>query len=86
MLNIEFYPDAWDDYLNFTSDKKLFAKINILIKDIVRGNEAEGIGKPEALKGNLSGFYSRRINGEHRFVYAVDETTIYIIACKGHYN
>ena len=86
MLNIEFYPDAWDDYLNFTSDKKLFAKINILIKDIVRGNEAEGIGKPEALKGNLSGFYSRRINSEHRLVYAVDETTIYIIACKGHYN
>ena len=86
MLNIEFYPDAWDDYLNFTSDKKLLAKINILIKDIVRGNEAEGIGKPEALKGNLSGFYSRRINSEHRLVYAVDETTIYIIACKGHYN
>ena len=45
-----------------------------------------GIGKPEALKGNLSGFYSRRINSEHRLVYAVDETTIYIIACKGHYN
>lgn len=46
----------------------------------------DDIGKPEALKGNLSGFYSRRINSEHRLVYAVDETTIYIIACKGHYN
>lgn len=55
MLNIEFYPDAWDDYLNFTSDKKLFIKINTLIKDIVRGNETDGIGKPEALKGDLSG-------------------------------
>jgi addiction module toxin, txe/yoeB family len=74
--------DAWRDYLSWQNQDK---NINELIKDMVR-DPFDGIGKPEALKGNLSGFYSRRINGEHRLVYAVDMTTIYIIACKGHYN
>ena len=78
--------DAWKDYLSWQSqDKNTLKKINELIKDMVR-DPFYGIGKPEALKGNLSGFYSRRINGEHRLVYAVDDTTIYIIACKGHYD
>jgi addiction module toxin, txe/yoeB family len=62
-----------------------FKKINELIKDIGR-NPFDGIGKPEALKGNLSGFYSRRINHEHRLVYAVKDDTIYIISYKGHYK
>ena len=80
----------WDfdarDYLSWQSqDKNTLKRINELIKDMAR-DPFDGIGKPEALKGNLSGFYSRRINSEHRLVYAVDETTIYIIACKGHYN
>ena len=74
--------DAWRDYLSWQNQDK---NINELIKDMVR-DPFDGIGKPEALKGNLSGFYSRRINSEHRLVYAIDETTIYIIACKGHYN
>lgn len=86
MLNIEFYPDAWDDYLNFTSDKKLFAKINILIKDIVRGNEAEGIGKPEALKGDLSGCYSRGIDGKNRIVYRIKGDTVQILQVGTHYK
>ena len=78
--------DAWKDYLSWQNqDKNTLKRINELIKDTTR-NPFDGIGKPEALKGNLSGFYSRRINSEHRLVYAVDETTIYIIACKGHYN
>ena len=80
----------WDfdarDYLSWQSqDKNTLKRINELIKDTTR-DPFDGIGKPEALKGNLSGFYSRRINSEHRLVYAVDMTTIYIIACKGHYN
>ncbi len=79
MLNIEFYPDAQDNYLYFTSDKKLFAKINTLIKDIVRGNGAEGIGKPEALKGDLSGSYSRRIDGKNRIVYRIKGDTAQIL-------
>ena len=78
--------DAWKDYLSWQNqDKNTLKRINELIKDTTR-DPFDGIGKPEALKGNLSGFYSRRINSEHRLVYAVDETTIYIIACKGHYN
>ena len=78
--------DAWQDYLSWQNqDKNTLKRINELIKDMAR-DPFDGIGKPEALKGNLSGFYSRRINGEHRLVYAVDDTTIYIIACKGHYN
>ena len=76
--------DAWKDYLSWQNqDKNTLKRINELIKDTTR-DPFDGIGKPEALKGNLSGFYSRRINSEHRLVYAVDETTIYIIACKGH--
>ena len=78
--------DAWKDYLSWQNqDKNTLKRINELIKDTTR-DPFDGIGKPEALKGNLSGFYSRRINSEHRLVYAVDETTIYIIAGKGHYN
>ena len=78
--------DAWKDYLSWQNqDKNTLKRINELIKDMAR-DPFDGMGKPEALKGNLSGFYSRRINSEHRLVYAVDETTIYIIACKGHYN
>ena len=72
----------WRERLSILNTLK---RINELIKDMAR-DPFDGIGKPEALKGNLSGFYSRRINSEHRLVYAVDETTIYIIACKGHYN
>ena len=72
--------DAWKDYLSWQNqDKNTLKRINELIKDMAR-DPFDGIGKPEALKGNLSGFYSRRINSEHRLVYAVDETTIYIIA------
>lgn len=78
--------DAWQDYLSWQNqDKNTLKRINELIKDMAR-DPFDGIGNPEALKGNLSGFYSRRINSEHRLVYAVDMTTIYIIACKGHYN
>ena len=57
----------------------------MLIKDIGR-NPFDGIGKPEPLKGELSGFWSRRIDDEHRLVYVAEEDAILIIACKGHYN
>lgn len=77
--------DAWNDYLYWqANDKRLLRRINELIRDMVR-NPFEGIGKPEKLKGNLSGFLSRRIDSEHRLVYVVDEKVIYIISCKGHY-
>lgn len=85
-MQILWDDDAWQEYLSWqTQDKQNLKKINELIKDISR-NPFDGIGKPEALKGNLSGFYSRRINHEHRLVYTVKDDTIYIISCKGHYK
>lgn len=77
---------AWEDYLYWqTQDKKTLKKVNTLIKDIQR-NPFEGIGKPEALKKNLSGLWSRRIDDTNRIVYYQQDETIYIIACKGHYS
>ncbi len=76
---------AWDDYLYWqTQDKKTLKRINNLIND-VRRSPFEGIGKPEPLKENLSGFWSRRIDDTNRLVYAVDDQAITIIACRYHY-
>ncbi len=77
--------DAWEDYLYWQmQDKKTLKRINQLVKDISR-SPFEGIGKPEPLKENLTGFWSRRIDEEHRLVYAVEESTVLIISCRGHY-
>ncbi|QKF92557.1 type II toxin-antitoxin system YoeB family toxin [Campylobacter sp. CCUG 57310] len=62
MLNIEFYPDVWSDYLELIKDKKISAKINTLIKDIAGNKNNSNLGKPETLKGDLVGCYSRRID------------------------
>ena len=76
---------AWDDYLYWqTQDKKTLKRINKLIND-VRRSPFEGIGKPEPLKENLSGFWSRRIDDTNRLVYAVDDQAITIISCCYHY-
>jgi len=76
---------AWDDYLYWqTQDKKTLKRINKLIND-VRRSPFEGIGKPESLKENLSGFWSRRIDDTNRLVYAVDDQAITIISCRYHY-
>ena len=77
---------AWDDYIYWqTQDKKTLKRINALVKDIKRSSY-EGIGKPEPLKGNLSGWWSRRIDEENRIVYKEDSGTIIIAACRGHYE
>ncbi|EHJ9984837.1 Txe/YoeB family addiction module toxin [Vibrio parahaemolyticus] len=77
--------DAWDDYLYWqTQDKKTLKRINKLINDIKRSS-FEGIGKPEPLKENLSGFWSRRIDDTNRLVYAVDDQAITVISCRYHY-
>jgi len=76
---------AWDDYLYWqTQDKKTLKRINKLINDVKR-SPFEGIGKPESLKENLSGFWSRRIDDTNRLVYAVDDQAITIISCCYHY-
>ena len=77
---------AWDDYLYWqTQDKKILKRVNQLVKDIERNN-FEGIGKPEALKGNLSGFWSRRIDEANRLIYRINGEFIDILSCKGHYE
>lgn len=83
---ISFTEIGWDDYLWFQqNDKKLIKKINTIIKDIKR-TPFEGIGKPEMLKANLSGYWSRRISQEHRLVYFITENDISIIQCRFHYK
>ena len=77
---------AWSDYLSWQEeDKKTLKRINKLITDIQR-NPFEGIGKPEPLKENLSGWWSRRIDEGNRIVYFVKDGIVHIVACKGHYS
>jgi len=78
---------AWDDYLYWQEkDKKMLVKINKLIKDIERNGESEGIGKPEPLKGNLSGFWSRHINEKDRLIYCIADGRLEIAQCLTHYG
>lgn len=77
---------AWEDYLFWqTQDKKTLKRINVLIRDI-RKSPLDGIGKPEALKDNLCGCWSRRIDELNRIVYFEQNGVICIISCKGHYS
>ena len=77
--------EAWDSYVYWqTQDKKTLKRINKLIK-ATKSNPFEGIGKPEPLKENLSGFWSRRIDDTNRLVYAVDDNYLTIISCRYHY-
>lgn len=85
-MKILFTPGAWDDYLWWQrNDRATLKRLNRLIEDISR-NGYEGIGKPEPLRQNLSGFWSRRITTEHRIVYAIEADTIQIVACRTHYE
>jgi len=84
-MKLLFSDNAWEDYLFWQkTDKKTLKRINKLIKDIQR-NKYEGIGKPEALKYNLSGFWSRRITNEHRIVYKIESNFILIAQLRYHY-
>jgi toxin YoeB len=77
---------AWEDYLYWQQqDKRTLKRINLLIQDTLRSPFA-GIGKPEPLRENLSGFWSRRIDETNRLVYAVDEDDLVVIACRYHYE
>jgi len=82
---IAFDPKAFEEFQEWAlEDKKIFKKIGDLIKDATR-TPYQGLGKPEGLKHDLSGYWSRRINDEHRLVYKVKDDTLYIISCKFHY-
>ena len=84
-MKLVFAENAWEDYLYWQkSDNKLLKRINTLIKKIQR-EPFEGIGKPEPLKHALSGYWSRRINDEHRIVYKIDSDSILVAQLRYHY-
>ena len=86
MNNIMFTEKAWEDYCYWqTQDKKTLKRINQILKDIKR-NSYTGIGKPEPLKNELGGYWSRRIDDTNRIVYKVTNEQIEIVQCKGHYD
>ena len=81
-----WFDEAWEDYLYWQSqDRKTLKRVNAIIRDIERDN-FNGIGKPEPLKGNFSGAWSRRIDDVNRVVYRVSGDVLEIISCKGHYE
>lgn len=85
-MNKIFTDNGWEDYCYWqTEDRKTLKKINDLLKDIER-NGNTGKGKPEALIGNLSGFWSRRINDKDRLIYKIDVENVYILSCRYHYQ
>ena len=85
MKNIEFIPSAFKEYQEWIEiDRKMALRIGDLLRDILR-NPYQGMGKPEALKHQFKGYWSRRINREHRLIYKDTETSILIISCNSHY-
>ena len=84
-MNLTFTERAWVHYLHWQeTDKAMLRKVNALIRECLR-HPFEGTGKPEPLKGDLSGFRSRRIDREHRLVYRVTPTSLEIVQCRYHY-
>ena len=83
-MRLTWLPGGWGDYLPWQeTDRKILARVNELIRDTLR-NPFAGIGKPEPLKGNLRGWWSRRITQEHRLVYRVDGDAVVILQCRFH--
>jgi toxin YoeB len=84
-MRIRWEADAWTEYVGWQSDKAGLKRINLLIRDIQR-SPFEGIGKPEPLKHQLAGYWSRRIDDANRLVYRVEGDEITIAQCGGHYD
>ena len=85
-MKYTFVDESWEDYLHWQKvDRKMVKRINALIKDISR-QPYEGIGKPEPLKHNYRGYWSRRIDEEHRLIYQVQDDEIRIVKCRFHYD
>ena len=85
-MNKLWHDEAWEDYLYWqTQDKKTLKRINLLLQDISR-NGYDGIGKPEPLKGDLSGWWSRRIDESNRLVYRINNGRLEIAQCRSHYG
>jgi len=85
-MRLIWFEEAWADYVYWqTQDKKTIRRINQLLQDATR-NGYEGIGKPEPLKGEFSGFWSRRIDDTNRFVYRIKDGFLEVLSCRGHYD
>ncbi len=84
---VGFTDKGWDDYLYWQkTEKKILKRINLLLTDIKRApNSSDGLGKPELLKDNLQGYFSRRITSEHRLVYTIIDDLLIIAQCRYHY-
>lgn len=81
-----WFDEAWEEYLYWqTQDKNTIKRINALLKDIERGH-FDGIGKPEPLKGDYSGFWSRRIDDSNRLIYRINDGVLEVLSYKGHYE
>ena len=81
-----FTDEAWEQYLHWVrTDRQVLKRVNTLIEDSMR-HPYTGIGKPEMLRANLTGHWSRRITDEHRLVYRVQDDTLVIVACRFHYE
>jgi toxin YoeB len=86
-MKLAFTDRAGADYVHWqTQDRKTLKRINALLADIKRDPDGQGIGKPEVLRNNLAGLRSRRIDDEHRLVYAVETAEIVVISCRYHYE
>ena len=86
MRDITWHPAAWGEYQNLLSDRTRVKKLNALIKDIMRNGYHCSLGKPEKLKGNLSGYHSVHITHGERLIFRVTKTDLYILSCTGHYD
>jgi toxin YoeB len=85
-VRLTWLPGGWEDYLWWQEhDRKGLARVNEIIRDTLR-NPFAGIGKPEPLRGNLKGWWSRRITQEHRLVYCVENKTVLVMQCRFHYS
>ncbi len=85
-MNKIWFDEAWEDYLYWqTQDRKTLKRVNALLRDIER-EQFDGIGKPEPLKGELSGFWSRRIDDVNRLIYRIRGGSLEILSCRGHYD
>ena len=84
-MQVTFSPQAKEDFDNWLKTNKSVAKKIVQLIETIKQNPFKGIGKPEPLKHQLSGYWSRRINKEHRLVYSVSENTVFILSAQGHY-
>ena len=84
-MMIKWEADSWEEYVSIQTDKAMLKRINRLISEI-RRSPFEGVGKPEALRYDLTGYWSRRIDDANRLVYRIENETVIIIQCKGHYR